>query len=72
VSLRSGITAEGLDQLGRPKRLIADPTKYKRISRGDIAYNTMRMWQGAVGVCLDGVCLDTHDSRSEHAGSMLR
>ena len=28
VSLRSGITAEGLDQFGRPKRLIADATKY--------------------------------------------
>ena len=50
VSLRSGITAEDLDQFGRPKKLIADPTKYKRIGRGDIAYNTMRMWQGAVGV----------------------
>jgi type I restriction enzyme S subunit len=50
VSLRSGITAEGLDQFGRPKRLIADPTKYRRIYKGDIAYNTMRMWQGAVGV----------------------
>jgi type I restriction enzyme S subunit len=50
VSLRSGITVEDLDQFGRPKRLIADPTKYKRIYKGDIAYNTMRMWQGAVGV----------------------
>lgn len=50
VSLRSGITPEELDQFGRRKRLIADPTKYKRIQRGDIAYNTMRMWQGAVGV----------------------
>lgn len=50
VSLRSGITAEELDQFGRPKRLIADATKYKRIHRGDMAYNTMRMWQGAVGV----------------------
>ncbi len=50
VSLRSGITAEGLDQFGRPKRLISDPTKYKRIYKGDVAYNTMRMWQGAVGV----------------------
>lgn len=50
VSLRSGITAEELDQFGRPKRLIADPTKYKRIYKGDAAYNTMRMWQGAVGV----------------------
>jgi type I restriction enzyme, S subunit len=50
VSLRSGITAEELDQFGRPKRLIADATKYKRIHEGDMAYNTMRMWQGAVGV----------------------
>lgn len=50
VSLRSGITAEELDQFGRPKRLIADATKYKRIRQGDMAYNTMRKWQGAVGV----------------------
>jgi len=50
VSLRSGITSEELDQFGRPKRLIADATKYKRIHQGDMAYNTMRMWQGAVGV----------------------
>ena len=56
VSLRSGITAEELDQFGRPKRLIADATKYKRIHQGDMAYNTMRMWQGAVGVSpLDGL-----------------
>ena len=50
VSLRSGITAEELDQFGRPKRLIANAIKYKRIHKGDMAYNTMRMWQGAVGV----------------------
>ncbi len=53
VSLRSGITFEELDQFGRPKRLIADATKYKLIRRGDMAYNTMRMWQGAVGVSPD-------------------
>jgi type I restriction enzyme S subunit len=50
VSLRSGISAEELDQFGRPKRLIADATKYKLIRKDDIAYNTMRLWQGAVGV----------------------
>ena len=50
VSLRSGITMEELDQFGRPKKLIADATKYKRVHQGDMAYNTMRMWQGAVGV----------------------
>lgn len=50
VSLHSGITAEELDQFGRPKRLIADHTKYKLVRGDDLAYNTMRMWQGAVGV----------------------
>jgi type I restriction enzyme S subunit len=50
VSLRSGITPEALDQYGRPRNVVADATKYKRIYEGDIAYNTMRMWQGAVGV----------------------
>ena len=50
VSLRSGVTLEELDQFGRPKKLIADLRKYKRVYSGDIAYNTMRMWQGAVGV----------------------
>ena len=50
VSLHSGISAEALDQFGRPKRLIADHTKYKLIRKDDLAYNTMRMWQGAVGV----------------------
>jgi type I restriction enzyme S subunit len=50
VSLRSGVTTEGLDLFGRPKRLIADVTKYKLVRRMDLAYNTMRMWQGAVGV----------------------
>lgn len=56
VSLHSGITAEEVDQFGRPKRLIADVTKYKLLRRGDLAYNTMRMWQGAVGVApFDGL-----------------
>ncbi len=50
VSLRSGITSEDLYQFGRLKRLIADHTKYKLVRRHDLAYNTMRMWQGAVGV----------------------
>ncbi|MBK8760855.1 MAG: restriction endonuclease subunit S [Sulfuritalea sp.] len=49
VSLRSGITQENLDQFGRPKRLIADHTRYKLVRKHDLAYNTMRMWQGAVG-----------------------
>jgi type I restriction enzyme S subunit len=56
VSLRSGITIEDLDQFGRPKKLIADAVKYKLLRKSDIAYNTMRMWQGAVGVSpVDGL-----------------
>lgn len=50
VSLNSGVSLEPLDQFGRPKRLIADATKYKLARKDDLAYNTMRMWQGAVGV----------------------
>lgn len=50
VSLHSGITFEQMDQFGKPKRLIADATKYKLIRQSEMAYNTMRMWQGAVGV----------------------
>jgi len=49
VSLRSGITVEPLNQFGRQKRLIAEHTKYKLVRKDDLAYNTMRMWQGAVG-----------------------
>ena len=69
VSLRSGITPEALDQFGRPKRLIADQTKYKRIYREDIAYNTMRMWQGAVGVSpIDGLVSPAYVVLSPRAG----
>jgi len=50
VSLRTGVTAEQHDQFGRQKKRIADPTKYKRTHQDDVVYNTMRMWQGAVGV----------------------
>lgn len=51
VSLKTGVTiAEEVDERGRPKRTIQDRTKYKRALKDDIAYNMMRLWQGAVGV----------------------
>src|SRR5690606_14881250 len=51
VSLNTGVTPAGdLDHRGREKRLIADVTKYSLARSGDIAYNMMRLWQGAVGV----------------------
>jgi type I restriction enzyme, S subunit len=48
VSLRTGVRVRDMES-GR-KQQMADRSKYKRAAHGDIAYNIMRMWQGAVGV----------------------
>jgi type I restriction enzyme S subunit len=48
VSLRTGVRVRDM-ATGR-KQQIADRNKYKRAAAGDIAYNIMRMWQGAVGI----------------------
>ncbi len=57
VSLRTGVKiGEEVDERGRPKRTIEDRTKYRKALVGDIAYNMMRLWQGAVGaVPVDGL-----------------
>jgi type I restriction enzyme S subunit len=47
VSLRTGVRVRDMES-GR-KQQMADRAKYKRALKGDIAYNIMRMWQGAVG-----------------------
>ncbi|KJS02699.1 MAG: hypothetical protein VR65_04480 [Desulfobulbaceae bacterium BRH_c16a] len=49
VSLKTGVRVRDMDNLKR-KQVMADREKYKRAAQGDIAYNMMRMWQGAVGV----------------------
>lgn len=49
VSLKTGVRVRNMDDQKR-KQVMADRGKYKRALRGDIAYNMMRMWQGAVGV----------------------
>lgn len=55
VSLRTGVRVRDMDNLKR-KQMMSDREKYKRAARGDIAYNMMRMWQGAVGVApVDGL-----------------
>ncbi|MGH6714683.1 MAG: hypothetical protein ACREDC_00690 [Bradyrhizobium sp.] len=55
VSLRSGVRVRDFENGGR-KQEIADRSKYQRAARGDIAYNMMRMWQGAVGIApVDGL-----------------
>ncbi|WP_426020760.1 hypothetical protein [Brevundimonas sp. DWR2-3-1b1] len=48
VSLRTGVRVRNME--GGRKQQMADRAKYKRAVEGDIAYNIMRMWQGAVGI----------------------
>lgn len=44
------------DEVGRKDTSNADKSKYKRITPGDIGYNTMRMWQGVSAVsALEGI-----------------
>lgn len=49
VSLRTGVRVRDMEDLKR-KQVMSDREKYKRAAKGDVAYNMMRMWQGAVGV----------------------
>jgi len=49
VSLRTGVRVRDMENSTR-KQQMNDRSKYKRAATGDIAYNMMRMWQGAVGV----------------------
>jgi len=55
VSLRTGVRVRSFGASER-KQVMADAGKYKRAAAGDVAYNMMRMWQGAVGVApIDGL-----------------
>ena len=55
VSLRTGVRIRDFDNSGR-KQMMTVRSDYKRAVKGDIAYNMMRMWQGAVGVApVDGL-----------------
>jgi type I restriction enzyme, S subunit len=55
VSLRTGVRVRSLDSSDR-KQAMSDRSKYKRAVEGDLAYNMMRMWQGAVGAApVDGL-----------------
>ncbi|VWM07636.1 restriction endonuclease subunit S [Burkholderia lata] len=48
VSLRTGVRVRDMENLKR-KQMMSQKENYKRALKGDIAYNMMRMWQGAVG-----------------------
>ncbi|MCL4543141.1 MAG: restriction endonuclease subunit S [Chloroflexi bacterium] len=55
VSLRTGVRVRTFGGSQR-KQVMFDRDKYKRAVRGDIAYNMMRLWQGAVGLApVDGL-----------------
>lgn len=55
VSLKTGVRVRNFDQSGR-KQVMSDRDKYKRARKGDLAYNMMRMWQGAIGMApIDGL-----------------
>jgi type I restriction enzyme S subunit len=55
VSLKTGIRVRNFEASAR-KQVMSDKGKYKRAAKGDVAYNMMRMWQGAVGVSpVDGL-----------------
>lgn len=47
VTISSGI--KKFSELGRHDNSNDDKSRYKKVSVGDIAYNSMRMWQGASG-----------------------
>lgn len=52
VSIHDGVSDGELDEdeLGKKVRRSEDKTKYKRVFPGDLVFNMMRAWQGAVGV----------------------
>ncbi len=55
VSLKTGVRVRDFATSNR-KQVMSDREKYKCARQGDIAYNMMRMWQGAVGVApVDGL-----------------
>jgi type I restriction enzyme, S subunit len=55
VSLKTGVRVRDFENSTR-KQVMSDLAKYKRAVKGDVAYNMMRMWQGAVGVSpVDGL-----------------
>lgn len=52
VSIHSGVSDGALDEeeIGKTVKRIADKTQYKTARVGDLVFNMMRAWQGAIGV----------------------
>ena len=51
VSIHSGVSDGELDEDELPKKVkrIEDKSQYKRAATGDLVFNMMRAWQGAIG-----------------------
>ena len=72
VSLRSGVRVRRFDGDSR-KQAMSDRDKYKRARAGDLAYNMMRMWQGAVGPApVDGLVSPAYVVARPLAGAVAR
>jgi len=52
VSIHSGVSDGALDddELGKKVKRIEDKTQYRTTRSGDLVFNMMRAWQGAIGV----------------------
>ena len=52
VSIHSGVSDGALDddELGKKVKRIEDKTQYRTARTGDVVFNMMRAWQGAIGV----------------------
>lgn len=58
VSIHSGVSDGEVDEEDLPKKVkrIEDKSQYKRAAKGDLVFNMMRAWQGAIGtVCTEGM-----------------
>ena len=51
VSIHSGVSDGEVDEADLPKKVkrIEDKSQYKRAASGDLVFNMMRAWQGAIG-----------------------
>jgi type I restriction enzyme S subunit len=68
VSLKTGVRVRDFAGSKR-KQIMSDRAKYKRALRGDVAYNMMRLWQGAVGTAPeDGLVSPAYVIARPHAG----
>lgn len=72
VSLSKGVRMRNLKNPNR-KQMMTVRSDYKRAAKGDIAYNMMRMWQGAVGVtAVDGLVSPAYVVASPRGGTESR